>query len=158
MKGYINGPFNLKLANAGPGRIEVFINDGIKYDVKKINNAYNNRSSEPMNVNDLLEATTKKKGEPWGKHNIKDVISIYMKTKGKEEEWSKLNLDDKMKRHLQRTRDADLSYPIMLLESGQIVDGNHRLAKAIVSGLSEINVIPLTWEDIKKFQLKKKEK
>ena len=36
--------------------------------------------------------------------------------------------------HVKLVNDADLSYPILLNEDGGIIDGKHRLAKAILDG------------------------
>lgn len=36
--------------------------------------------------------------------------------------------------HLQRVRDADLSFPILLDWNGTIADGRHRIVKAIIEG------------------------
>lgn len=47
-------------------------------------------------------------------------------------------------RHAQRIWDADLSYPIILSASGGLMDGGHRLAKAWLLGLSEIQAVRFT--------------
>jgi hypothetical protein len=36
--------------------------------------------------------------------------------------------------HMKLVEDADLSYPIILNEDGMIIDGKHRLAKALLEG------------------------
>lgn len=43
--------------------------------------------------------------------------------------------------HMKRAMDANLDYPIILDEYGYICDGWHRLAKAIVTGKTEIKAI-----------------
>ncbi len=43
-------------------------------------------------------------------------------------------------RHVKLTNDADMSYPIILDPRGDIADGRHRLAKAIVDGHSTIKI------------------
>ena len=47
-------------------------------------------------------------------------------------------------RHVKLTNDADMSYPIILDPRGDIADGRHRLAKAIVEGHSTIKIKRLT--------------
>ena len=44
-------------------------------------------------------------------------------------------------RHLRRIEAADLSYPIILSESGSVMDGYHRLAKAVFRQYSTIRVV-----------------
>ena len=36
--------------------------------------------------------------------------------------------------HVKSVNDADLNYPILMNEDGYIIDGRHRLAKAIITG------------------------
>lgn len=45
--------------------------------------------------------------------------------------------------HLKRVYDCSLDYPIILDDSGQIADGNHRVCKAIVEGKETIKAIRL---------------
>jgi len=40
--------------------------------------------------------------------------------------------------HIKLVNDADLSYPIVLNENGALIDGKHRLAKAILEGRKTI--------------------
>lgn len=40
--------------------------------------------------------------------------------------------------HIKLVNDADLSYPILLNQDGAIIDGMHRLAKAILTGKKTI--------------------
>lgn len=40
--------------------------------------------------------------------------------------------------HIKLVNDADLSYPIILNENGALIDGKHRLAKAILEGRKTI--------------------
>jgi len=42
--------------------------------------------------------------------------------------------------HMQATLDADLSYPIILNQDGAIIDGRHRLAKALLEKRTHIDV------------------
>ena len=43
--------------------------------------------------------------------------------------------------HMKAVNDSDLSYPIILNEFGAIIDGRHRLAKAILKGGTTINAV-----------------
>ena len=43
--------------------------------------------------------------------------------------------------HMQMVNDADLSYPIIMNENGVIIDGRHRLAKAIIEGHETIKTV-----------------
>ncbi len=44
-------------------------------------------------------------------------------------------------RHARKIADADLSFPIILSSDGRLMDGGHRLAKAWISGLKEIDAV-----------------
>ncbi|MGC4192300.1 MAG: hypothetical protein QM589_14200 [Thermomicrobiales bacterium] len=46
--------------------------------------------------------------------------------------------------HAQRIRDADLSYPIILAADGGLMDGGHRLAKALLEGQVEVRAVQFT--------------
>ncbi|HWV35986.1 MAG TPA: hypothetical protein VNZ55_10140 [Thermomicrobiales bacterium] len=43
--------------------------------------------------------------------------------------------------HAQRIWDADLSYPIILSADGGLMDGGHRLAKALLTGLTDVHAV-----------------
>ncbi len=43
--------------------------------------------------------------------------------------------------HIQKTLDADLKYPIILDEEGYVMDGRHRIAKALLEGHEEIKFV-----------------
>lgn len=43
--------------------------------------------------------------------------------------------------HVKMVNDADLSYPIILNEDGVIIDGRHRLAKALIEGKKAIKAV-----------------
>ena len=43
--------------------------------------------------------------------------------------------------HAQRIWDADLSYPIILAADGRLMDGGHRLAKALLQGKTEVRAV-----------------
>ena len=44
-------------------------------------------------------------------------------------------------RHAQRIFQADLSYPIILSAEGFLMDGGHRISKAWLNGMTEINAV-----------------
>lgn len=50
--------------------------------------------------------------------------------------------------HMALVRDADLSFPILLCAEGRLMDGMHRLVKALLEGRTEIQAIkfPVTPE------------
>jgi hypothetical protein len=45
---------------------------------------------------------------------------------------------DSLLEHKRLIEEADLSYPIILSASGEVMDGRHRIAKAALNGASEI--------------------
>jgi hypothetical protein len=47
----------------------------------------------------------------------------------------------KMVMHMKAVNDADLSYPIILDEDGEIMDGRHRIMKAILLGHKTIKAV-----------------
>lgn len=54
--------------------------------------------------------------------------------------YEKLTLRE-MVMHMQAVNDADLSFPIILDEDGELLDGRHRLMKAMLTGASTIKVV-----------------
>lgn len=44
-------------------------------------------------------------------------------------------------KHCQRIVDADLDYPIILHADGSLMDGGHRLAKALMQGIDKIKAV-----------------
>ena len=54
--------------------------------------------------------------------------------------YEKMSLRE-MLTHLKAANEADLSYPVILDEDGVIMDGRHRLMKAILLGLSTIKAV-----------------
>lgn len=46
--------------------------------------------------------------------------------------------------HLRLVRDADLSYPIILAAEGRVMDGMHRVARALVEDLGTISAVRFT--------------
>jgi hypothetical protein len=46
-----------------------------------------------------------------------------------------------MARHAKRVLEADLSYPVILAADGSLFDGSHRIAKAWVLDVKEIQVV-----------------
>lgn len=43
--------------------------------------------------------------------------------------------------HVRAVLDADLSYPIILDEDGEVMDGRHRIMKAILDGTGTIKAV-----------------
>jgi len=43
--------------------------------------------------------------------------------------------------HTRLIREADLSYPIILASDGRVMDGMHRVAKALLEGVPEIDAV-----------------
>jgi len=62
-----------------------------------------------------------------------DCINIWHK-------YEKLNLRE-MIMHMRAINNADLDYPIILDEDGEIMDGRHRLMKAMLEGISTVKVV-----------------
>lgn len=54
--------------------------------------------------------------------------------------YDKLTLRE-MVMHMKAVQDADLSYPIILDEDGEIMDGRHRIMKAILTGAKTIKAV-----------------
>lgn len=54
--------------------------------------------------------------------------------------YEKLTLRE-MVMHMQAVNDADLSFPIILDEDGELLDGRHRLMKAMLTGAHTIKVV-----------------
>lgn len=54
--------------------------------------------------------------------------------------YKKLTLRD-MVTHFQAVRDSDLSKPIILDEDGELMDGRHRLMKAMLTNLETIKAV-----------------
>jgi hypothetical protein len=48
--------------------------------------------------------------------------------------------------HLRRILQADLSCPIILSASGHVMDGYHRIAKAIIDGHTDILAVQFNWD------------
>ncbi|RAP76422.1 chromosome partitioning protein ParB [Paenibacillus montanisoli] len=44
-------------------------------------------------------------------------------------------------RHCQRIINANMEYPILLCADGQLIDGGHRIAKALIEEKSEIDAV-----------------
>ena len=73
-------------------------------------------------------------------------------------DWSPQDVLDKptLKRYkedLQRIKDADLSYPILMTHKGAILDGFHRVAKAVLEGKKTVRAYVFGEQLMKKFVL-----
>lgn len=78
--------------------------------------------------------------------NINQVLEVYqflskIRNKNKfDYYWGKLNKN--YKNHILRIKKANLKYPILVLEeSGTILDGRHRFAKAVFENKNTIEII-----------------
>lgn len=54
--------------------------------------------------------------------------------------YEKLTLRE-MAKHIIAVNEADLSYPIILDEDGEIMDGRHRIMKCLVEGIKTIKAV-----------------
>src|SRR5690242_2740822 len=54
--------------------------------------------------------------------------------------YDKLTLRE-MVMHMKAVRDADLSFPIILDEDGELMDGRHRIMRALLDGLGTIKAV-----------------
>lgn len=57
--------------------------------------------------------------------------------------YDKLTLRE-MVMHMKAVRDADLSFPIILDEDGELMDGRHRIMRAMLAGLETIKAVRFT--------------
>ena len=55
-------------------------------------------------------------------------------------QYEKITLRD-MVMHMQAVNDADLNYPIILDEDGEVMDGRHRIMKALLIGAETIKAV-----------------
>jgi len=46
--------------------------------------------------------------------------------------------------HARDIYEADLSYPIILSPDGEVLDGSHRMCKALLQGIEELDAVQLT--------------
>lgn len=54
--------------------------------------------------------------------------------------YEKLTLRD-MCMHMRQVQDANLDYPIILDEDGEVMDGRHRIMKALLTGAETIKAV-----------------
>ncbi|CAB4123357.1 hypothetical protein UFOVP40_27 [uncultured Caudovirales phage] len=54
--------------------------------------------------------------------------------------YDKLTLRD-MVMHMKAVNAADLNYPIIIDEDGELMDGRHRLMKAMLNGVDTVKVV-----------------
>jgi hypothetical protein len=48
--------------------------------------------------------------------------------------------------HMTLVQEADLSYPIIISASGEVMDGMHRVAKAVLQGLDSIEAVQFSMD------------
>jgi hypothetical protein len=68
------------------------------------------------------------------------VMEVPMKHLGMYYTYNSLTLRE-MVMHMKAAQDSDLSFPIILDEDGELMDGRHRLMKAMLLGHSTIKVV-----------------
>ena len=81
-----------------------------------------------------------------------EVMEIPLKHLNVYYSYSNLTLRD-MVMHMNTVNDADLSYPIILDEDGELMDGRHRIMKAMLNGDKTIKAVrfkenPLPCEEL----------
>lgn len=69
-----------------------------------------------------------------------EVMTIPLKHLNVYEIYEKLTLRE-LVGHMKSVTDADLKYPIILDEDGEIMDGRHRIMKALLSGKVSIKAV-----------------
>lgn len=69
-----------------------------------------------------------------------EVMHIPLKHLNVYYQYSKLTLRE-MVMHINAVNDADLKYPIILDEDGEVMDGRHRIMKAIIEGKKTIKAV-----------------
>lgn len=50
--------------------------------------------------------------------------------------------------HMRKVQDADLCYPIILHPNGTVMDGVHRIVKAIVAGFDTVKVVQFSYSNL----------
>ena len=68
------------------------------------------------------------------------VMEIPLKHLNIYHRWDGMNLRDFIM-HMRAVQSADLSFPIILDEDGEIMDGRHRLMRAILEGCETIKAV-----------------
>lgn len=92
------------------------------------------------NVNKLLVKTAHLQAKPVALTQIKEVDECYWFEQG-----APVTCRD-LVQHMQLVEQADLAYPILLCAQGRLIDGMHRVAKALLFGHTHILTIQLTHE------------
>lgn len=69
-----------------------------------------------------------------------DVMEIPLEHMNVYYTYKDLTLRD-MVTHMQAVNDADLEYPIILDEDGEVMDGRHRIMKALLNGAKTIKAV-----------------
>ena len=69
-----------------------------------------------------------------------EVMEIPLSFINMSNQYSKMSLRE-LAGHAKAIQQADLSYPIILSEDGEIMDGRHRLMKALIDGVDTIKAV-----------------
>ncbi len=83
-------------------------------------------------VTDLIEAS---KGLPVIELNLSDIFTDYPSPCG--------DTMESFMMHVEKVNNADLSYPIILSPGNSVLDGKHRLIKALIEKLETIKAVRL---------------
>jgi len=96
-------------------------------------------------VNRLIQHT---RGKTPTMMSVADLVKKNAETETHEGNFGE-NIKNPSKEFSARVARADIQYPILVHDSGWIIDGSHRLAKLHSMGASQANVYVLTDEDLK---------
>lgn len=129
----------------GHAHTTVIDSSGVEYDVYKLIDLAQELVVKQVAVADLRERAFEDKcwrnGDE-GKESLeigaKDIYDAVVSASGDYDEAIKAN--SPLARHIFKTMIADPSYPIILGPQGNIIDGMHRMTKAIIENREEIPV------------------
>lgn len=110
---------------------------------------------------ELWEIAKKKKIITYKMNDVKHWVYTPCWSKGKcfISIFQVLNQPKKFPRHIKRIKNADLKYPLIVIEDkydkyGGILDGNHRFAKMIQQNKRKVKIIYFTKKELDKLKIK----
>jgi len=122
---------------------QVYCEDGVCYDIEKIIDETRTNSIERARVSELRDHLFE---NAWGDDMVHVSPMGVMNA-------PLLNVDHKT--HMSRIRTADMSFPILIrFEDGTLMDGYHRLSRALLDGLDRIDAIYVQEEQVEKAEIK----
>ena len=70
-----------------------------------------------------------------------------------------MELQIKLYQHIRRIKNADLKYPLIVIENkydkyGEILDGNHRFSKMILENKKVVPIVYFTKKELDKLKIK----